>query len=270
MAGSASDRLFDKIAELGVHRPWLVALLSLAVFAAGAVLSTRLTVSTSRTGLVSDDNVDQARLHRFFDRFGRPDAPIVLVSGGSADDQRAVVDRLQAAYELEPALAGRVLGRLRPRDIAEVLLLQQPDALAQLRKAVPPGQDLAALLESGVVGWIGAIADRLEASIADEADDDDGEGGIPAAIAPQAVAFAAPAPAGTSIDAAAAGLDALALLATALDDHLGGASPMDRFAGAASSLADRGIDERGYLVTGDGASHLVALYPALASDEGAE
>src|SRR5688500_8059058 len=133
MSGTFSDRLFRRIADLGVRRPWLVAIVSLVIFALGAGLSTQLTVSTSRTGLVGDDNPDQARLLRFFARFGRPDAPVVLVRGGTVEQQRMLVDRLQAAYEAEPALAGRVLGRLRPGDVAEVLLLQQPDALAQLR-----------------------------------------------------------------------------------------------------------------------------------------
>lgn len=249
MAASVSDRLFRWIADLGVRRPVLVAIVLLVVLAGGGLLGAQLTVSTSRTGLVSDDNPEQAKLRRFFERFGRPDAPTVLVSGGTAEQQRALVDRLQAAFEREPNLAGRVLGRLRPKDVAEVLLLQQPNALVQLRAAVPPGQDLARLVESGAVGWIAAIADRLESSL-------DGEDAEPAKGAPAA--------------AAASGLDALATLAVALDDHLAGSSPLDRFADSTNALAKGGIDERGYLVTGEGKSHIIALYPELVSDEGSE
>jgi hypothetical protein len=46
---------------------------------------------------------------RFFERFGNPDAPVFVLSGGTADDRRAVVDRITAALEQEDGLRGRVL-----------------------------------------------------------------------------------------------------------------------------------------------------------------
>ncbi|MBC8071725.1 MAG: MMPL family transporter, partial [Deltaproteobacteria bacterium] len=254
MAEPASDRLFRGIADLGVRRPWWVGTILVLVLLGAAALSSQMTVSTSRTGLISDDNPDQARLLRFFERFGRPDAPLVLVSGGTPEQQRALVDRLQAAYESETNLAGRVLARLRPRDVAEVALLQQPGALAQARAQLPAGTDLATLVESGVEGWLGMLADSLERSLDASAGDDE----------------AAPSPTAEQLVRGLEQLELLGGAASGLGQYLGGASIEDRFADAMGAMSKGGIDERGYLVTGDGAHHLVALYPAFESDEGAE
>jgi predicted RND superfamily exporter protein len=250
MVTGAGARFFDKLADLCVRRSGLVLLLVLLATLGGTWSALQLQVSTSRTGLVSKEQPEQAKLERFFERFGRPDAPLVLVTGGTVEERRAAVDALQAAYAREPEFAGRVLGRLGPNEIASLLLLQQPGALAQLRAAVPPGLDLAALIERGSVGWIGAIADRLEASL------EDGEQPEGAAAVPMADAMS--------------GLEGLGALATALDDHLAGSNPMDRFADVAGTLGQRGVDDRGYVTTADGEGYLVALYPDLTSDEGAE
>lgn len=251
MSAGFGERFFGRLADYCIRRATAVLVVFGVLCVVGGVAAARLEVSTSRTGLVSEEQPEQAKLQRFFDRFGRPDAPMVLVTGGTADERRAAVDALQAAYAVEPELAGRVLGRLGPTDLAEVLLLQRADALVQLRAAVPPGADLATLVEGGAVGWVAAIADRLESAL-----DDAGDEG-------------AAAPAGDPMGQAATGLAGLAALATALDDHLAGNSPMDRFAGATDSFGQRGIDERGYLTTSDGTGYLIALYPELASDEGA-
>ncbi len=249
MAGRTSARLFGAIADMCIRRPWLVLGVVLALCVGAGVLSSRLTVSTSRTGLVSDDEPDQARLKRFFERFGRPEAPVVLVQGGTAEQRRAVVDALEQGFEQEPELRGRVFARITPKAIAEVLLLQRADTMLQLRAAMPPGTDVAALVERGPAAWVGAIADRLEAAL------DGAEDGAAASAVP--------------IDRAAEGLAGLGQLATALDDHLAGRNAMDRFAEAGVALAHRGVDDHGYVVNGNGDAHLVTLYPELQSDEGA-
>lgn len=262
MAG-AGERLFTKLADVCIRRSGVVMIVVALLTIVGAWFALRLEVSTSRTGLVSKDQPEQAKLERFFERFGRPDAPMVLVSGGTVEERRAAVDALQAAYTKEPEFAGRVLGRLGPAEISSLLLLQQPGGLAQLRAAVPPGVDLAALIEGGSVGWVAAIADRLEAAL-DEGD------APPAPSGDSPAAPAAPAAPAVPMGQATAGLEGLAALATALDDHLAGASPMDRFAEIGGSLGQRGVDDRGYVTTADGEGYLVALYPDLRSDEGAE
>src|SRR5512134_2631172 len=112
------QRFFATVADLGLRRPWLVLLVVTVLCVVAGVLSSRLEVSTSRTGLVSDDVPDQKRTREFVAEFGSPDTPVVLVSGGTAEERRVVVDRLQAALESESEFEDRVLGRLTPRDIA--------------------------------------------------------------------------------------------------------------------------------------------------------
>ncbi len=251
MSADLGERFFGRLSDFCVRHSKAVLGLFLLLCIVGGWFAATLEVSTSRTGMVSAEQPEQAKLERFFKRFGRPDSPLCLVSGGTVEGRRAVVDALQLAYSAEPDLRGRVLGRLGPTDLAEVLLLQRPDALMQLRAALPPGADPSALLEAGSVGWIAAIADRLEGSL-DEADQ--GE--------------SAAAPGGDAMAQAATGLAGLAALATAFDDQLAGHSPMDRFGDAGTTFAQRGIDDRGYLTTSDGSGYLVALYPTIESDEG--
>ncbi|HET6585314.1 MAG TPA: hypothetical protein VFG69_17770, partial [Nannocystaceae bacterium] len=168
------QRFFATVADLGLRRPWLVLLVVTAICIVAGVLATRLEVSTSRTGLVSDDVPEQKRTREFVAEFGSPDTPVIVVSGGTEADRRVVVDRLQAALEREPEFQDRVLGRLTPRDIASLLLLQRPDALEQLRRALPPGSDLPTLVEGGVVRWFDAIGEQMDAAL--EGDD---EGTVP-------------------------------------------------------------------------------------------
>ncbi len=260
MSVGFGERFFGRLADLCVRRSTLV----LAVFAVlcvvGGGLALRLEVSTSRTGLVSADQPEQAKLQRFFARFGRPDAPLVLVTGGTVEERRVTVDALQAKYDADPEFEGRVLGRVGPAEMAEVLLLQRTDALVQLRAALPPGTDLARIIESGAVGWVGAIADRLEAALDGGGEDGAAPAGGDAAAAPAG---------GDAMAQASSGLSGLASMATALDDHLAGRSPLDRLANEGASIAREGVDDHGYLTTKDGTGYLVALYPAIDSDEGA-
>ena len=48
----------------------------------------QLQVSTSRTGLIADDDPQQQRMIRFWEAFGRPDSPLFVVSGGTAQERR--------------------------------------------------------------------------------------------------------------------------------------------------------------------------------------
>lgn len=251
MRPSVRGRAFRWIADVGLRRPALVLAIVVAAVLVAGWLSSRLTVSTSRTGLVSEDEPDQARLTRFFARFGRPDAPLFLIQNGTAEQRRAVVDRLQRALEADRRFTGRVLGHLRPTDIAPVLLLHQPDALQQARARLPAGLELAPLVAGGAEAWLAAIADQLERAVEDSDDTSAGAG--------------AP-----SRDEITAGLGGLATIAHAFSEHLAGGDPLAGLAGQGSSFAQSGIDEAGYLVTGDGRDHLLVIYAELASDEGAE
>ena len=240
MAGNLHERAFGALAAFSLRRPKLLLAITLVVIVAMGALIPGLGISTSRYGLVSDDEPHQVRMYKFFERFGTPDTPVVVVSGGAPDDRRRVVDRLSSRLEGLPALHGRVLGRTGPADAAELLLLQRPDALVELTRQAP-GVDLPATLEGGLPAWFGLLADNLEAGL-------EGEG---AAVAPED---------------AAKGLQGLAGIARALDLHLAGGDPLaDLAIGEASGRAD--LDERGYLITADRQHHVITLFPALASDE---
>jgi hypothetical protein len=242
-------RVLSFIADVGTSRVWLVLTLVLLALLASAAAVPGLPISTSRSGLIADDDPQQQRTIAFWARFGRPDSPLFVVSGGTAEERRAAVDALQTALEQEEDLKGRVLGRLRGADVGSVALLHQPDALLQLTSSLPPDTDVAALVESGLPGWLDALQKQIEGGLA----------GAEEAEAP---------PDGASIEQAAAGLEQLATLARLLDDVLAGREATERFAGRVP-VGQRGIDDHGYLVTDDGEHNLIALYLELDSDEGA-
>lgn len=253
MATAGREAFFAAIARLGVTRPWRVIVVLLVTMLGAGVVAPLLSVSTSRTSLVSDEDPQQKRTNAFYEAFGRPEAPLFVVSGGTAEQRQVVVDALTARLEEEEDLAGKVMGRLDPVDMAGVALLHQPEALGDLAKSLPPEVDVGKLISAGLDGWIGGIASQIEAGL-DGGDEEDG------AAAPE------PAEIGE-------GLRRLGLLATFLDDALAGRDPMDSIAelpGASDSIATEGVDGSGYLITADGEHNLVPLYLSFASDEGTE
>lgn len=242
-SASLPQRIFSGLASLSLGRPGLVlATAGVLVVGAGALVP-RLSVSTSRYGLVSEANPDQARMLRFFDRFGNPDAPVFVVSGGEPAQRRAVVDKLVAGLEAEPALKGRVLAKIGPPEVAEVLLLQRPELLSRVTGGLPPGLQVGPVLAGGLPAWFGAIEGQLQAGL-------DGE--APAQDPKQA----------------AEGLQQLAGLATTFDQYLQGEDIMAR--ASASQPGEpprRGQDEAGYIVTVDGQHHVVSMFPTFAGHE---
>jgi uncharacterized protein len=242
------QRLFARVANLGLRRPRVVLGLVLLVLLLASAAIPGLRVSTSRTGLISAQDEGQQRLETFFERFGRPDTPVFMISGGTPEQRRTVVDALQAAIEAEDDLAGRVLGRVRPRDVAQVMLLQQPDALAQLRSRLPPGTSLPELIDGGLVSWMRGLEQQLMANL-----DGDVEDAAPD-VAPME---------------AMAGLEQLAMLAAVLEDDVAGRDPLAGLGGAGGAAdVSRGLDDAGYLVSGAGDHHLLAIHADLQSDEG--
>ena len=158
MASTIHERVFGALASLSLRHPrQLLILTGILIVAAGALIPT-LSVSTSRYGLVADDEPHQARMYRFFDRFGTPDAPAMVISGGTPEQRQAVVRELTDELDELPELHGRLMGRTGPADAAEVLLLQRPDVLAEAAKQLPPGIDVAAtisLCSAAGAGWSG-------------------------------------------------------------------------------------------------------------------
>ncbi|MCA9718909.1 MAG: hypothetical protein KC468_29845, partial [Myxococcales bacterium] len=143
MKFGASGETYAWIAQAVVRRRWIVLTLLLIITIIGGVIAPYVGVSTSRFGMVSSDNEHQARLERFFDRFGYPDMPVIMVRGGEPERRRAIVDRVARELKTIPALKGRVLARMDPETIAEVLFLRDPAAIDQLEGVLPPGAELA-------------------------------------------------------------------------------------------------------------------------------
>jgi len=233
------------IAHWGLRRPKLVVGVALALLAVCALALIGMPISTSRYKLVAADNPYQAKMLRFFDRYGYPDSLVMVVGGGDAAARRVAVDRLTAELKGVPELEGRILGQLRPEHVAELMLLIQPDALNQVRQRYDG--DLDALVEGGAPAWLGALEQQLVDGL---------EGGED--VAP---------------DKASEGLRSMAKLVRAFDAQLAGDDPMVELIG----LRDRKdvplgitLDEAGYLTTTDGENHLIALFPSLPGMEEAQ
>lgn len=243
MAPSLPHRIFSGLASLCLRRPGLVLLVAGLLVACATVLVPRLSVLTSRYGLVSEENPEQARMLRFFERYGNPDAPVLVLSGGTADQQRGLVDALVARFEAEPELHGRVLAKVGPAQVAEVLLLQRPELLSQVTGGLPPRVAIGPLVEGGLPAWFGAIEGQLQAGLDGEAPPQD-----PAR--------------------AAEGLKGLAQLAGTFDAYLAGEDVLGRaMARQEGEAPRRGQDDAGYVVTVDGQHRVISLFPEFAGHE---
>ena len=221
------------VALFGARQPKRALVLALLLFVAAAAVLPSMRISTSRRDLVESDQPYQAKLVSFHERFGYPDRPAIVVSGASAAERRRVVDALTRELESLPELEGRVLGKLAPSDLAELLLLVDPVSAA---RAIDPAR-IKPAIEAGWPGWIGAVNAELAAGL------ESGKG---------------------SEAEAREALEGLGRAARLLDAHLGGAEELD-LAGLLPEAP--GFDEQGYFVSGKD-HHVLALLVALESDEG--
>lgn len=117
------SRLLEGIAALGLAHPRFFVAAAVALLVVCGALASTLTVDGSRHSMVSADHPHQALQMRYLERFGYPNTLVVVVSGTSADEREAFVDALEAGLEAMPALQGRVMGRMRADQTAELLLL---------------------------------------------------------------------------------------------------------------------------------------------------
>ncbi len=240
--------IYAAIARFSIRRwLWVLAGLLTLVVAAGFTVP-HLNVTTSRFGMVSSDNPSQARLEAYFERFGYPDLPVVLVRGGEAELRRQVVDELETAYEKLPTLEGRVLARLGPEVIAEFLFVQDPQVIAELRDMVEStDQPLPELIEGGLPALMDVVGNRLQSGL-------DGDDAGPA----------------QTEDQQNTGFRQLGTIAEALARHLEDreiSEQLRALSGLETIPERKGIDEHGYFVGWQGNHHLVALFPVFASGE---
>lgn len=240
MAGTIHERVFGTLAGFSLRYPRSLLFVTAALIVGAGALIPSMTVSTSRYGLVADDEPHQARMFRFFERFGTPDAPTMVISGGTPEARQKVVDSLSRELDAIPELHGRVLARTGPADAAEVLLLQRPDVLAEAAKQLPPGIDVAGTIEGGIPAWIGALGDQLSAGLEGEA-----------SATPEEMAKA---------------FKGMAGIAATFETYLDGGDPLADLE-FGEELGRKDLDRRGYLITADGQNHVITMFPELASDD---
>jgi len=235
-------------ARAALARPRATVCAALVLLGLCGIAAWDLPISTSRYALMADDHPLQARQLRFFDRFGYPDSLVFVVTGDDVEARRKSVDALSAKLEEDPALKGRVLSRVGLNQVAEVLLLVQPDALSETQKRLGGDQQLASVIEGGLPAWLESLQVQL-----DEGLYGDEEGTDPAANAEPNK-----------------GLAELATLMRALETRLAKGDALRDLPNLKSDSAPRGIevDDAGYVVSGNGQFHLVAMFPELNSAEG--
>lgn len=252
------DRVYVAFGRIGTRHPALVSIVLALLTIAGIYFASQLTISTSRFGLVAEDNWYQQRILKFFEAFGYPDSPVAIVEGGTPEDRRETVERLSAALDDEPEFQGRVLARIDAEAIAETLLVQEPGGLADFRRQLPPDADLASALEGGLEGLFGLLEDQLYAALDGEIEADPKQADAQLA---QLAALARALDQELAADAGdGEGADLDALLEAVAGDRAG-AFPSEE------DLAERGLDSEGYFVSNDGERLLVAIFPVFEGDE---
>ncbi|MSP23828.1 MAG: hypothetical protein EXR75_01420 [Myxococcales bacterium] len=247
---------FRWFAEAGVRRPWLIVALGLSLSAASLAYTWNIPLSTSRYALVSaEDNVQQARLLTFFERFGIQDAMVLVLSEGTHEERRRVSFEVCAKLEREPEFRGRTLCRIGPNELAEVALLFDPARVQEQLGALGPPGSLAALVEGGLPAWLAAIEGGMASALGGATEHGEARGRGDSKTA----------------DPANRGLGGLVRLLRALDAELGGRDAVSELGlGAAREALPGGIrvDERGFLVGPNDGYHLVAMFPVLPGTEG--
>lgn len=254
------DRVYVAFGRLGIRYPLLIASILAVLTIIGGVLASQLSITTSRVGMVAEDNWYQRRMVEFYESFGFPDSPVAIVEGGTVEQRRATVDDFVAALEQDELFRGRVLARIEAEDVAETLLVSAPGNLAAFRSALPPDADVPAALERGLEGVFGLLEAQLlgalDGEIAIDPNDADARLAQLAGLAKALDAkLAADAGQGEGVDTDA--------LLTALGER-------PEALPAAEQLRERGLDEEGYFVSNDGLRLLIVAFPEFSGDEVAD
>jgi hypothetical protein len=249
--------VIKSLLTLGLRWPraTLAIIAALCALASWRIIYGPLRVSTSRTGLVSRSSPYQARLLRYYETFGRSQFAAMVVSGATPGAQQSFVDHFEAELAKFPEFHGRVLGKVTLDDVAETLLVWQPElarGLPFLSKGLEPGADV----------WT-SLARAAEYRISGELGGDE-----------TAAANTDPPKPGSADSKPAAERDPkqLARMADVLHVLREAVTGDGRLAIGELGVSQGGsrLDDKGYLVGAGGRYHLVLIYPALQSDEGRE
>jgi predicted RND superfamily exporter protein len=252
------DRFYVAFGRLGLRYPLLISAILAILTIAGAVLASQLRITTSRVGLVAEDNWYQRRMVDFYASFGFPDSPVAIIEGGTVEQRRATVDAYVATLEQDELFRGRVLARVEAQDVAETLLVSAPGSLASFRSALPPDADLPGAIERGLEGLFGLLEAQLLAALDGQVAVDPSQADARLAQLGQLAKaldakLAADAGQGEAVDTDA--------LLGALGGEQAGALP------TAEDLRARGLDEQGYFVSNDDLRLLIVAFPDFSGDE---
>lgn len=125
------NTFFAWLAELTIHRARAVVVVCVVLLGVCGALASSLTINSSRHTMVSASNPEQALQQAYFDRFGMPDALLIVVSGLDGAARQQVVESIRAELSRDPAFADRVLARADATALAELVLLQPLGARAE-------------------------------------------------------------------------------------------------------------------------------------------
>ena len=238
---------FGGMVRVVSHQPRRVLLIALLILGALGLLIPGLGVSTSRRGLVDESSPLQHRLLKFFDDFGHADLPVMVIQGGETESRRRVVDRLLHEFSKLELLKGRLLAKVGPLDVAETLLLLEPEFLHAL--AEPQRREAAEYFAQGLPGLASLFQEQIQAF----------------ALSLQMQAFNPLGP-GISEEKKTKVLQGLRTIIDAASHSLDGKTIWDGFS-LTQDTHQAGVDSAGYLVGSGGDTHLIAMYPHFKSDE---
>lgn len=246
------EGLLAKVAGASTRHPWRV--LSIAVIASipVGVVGSRLSVSTSRTALVSEDNPNWRRYMDFAREFGIPEDLVVVAKGESPEAVRGYLDAVAARLLQDEDQVGAVFYRVDLGIFEErAPLFFDPDQLALLDRFAKM-ESVARLLDAesppARIAALAALIDRL-----------------PSKLAPDTKP-------GPEVDQLTG---ALANLLVEMERFSRADGPkkltlVDRRTLLRKALAERasgGIDEYGYLTTDDGRTGVMFVRPTYTRDE---
>jgi len=250
-------RLLAAMVQLSLNHPRPLLVLAAVMMAVFGAVGAGTPVDSSRNTMVAADNPHQAKQMRYFERFGIPQSMVFVIEGGSPAERRAVVDGLAEGLADEPALRGRILARVDPEAVAELLLLHRPELATELRG-----------LEGGVRAGIRSAAQRLLAAAPGPLPSATGDPPEEAPAVPPKMGRTAAPPLPPGIGEKLTQLDRLLGAVAAEVDGRDGVATLLAAGGDAESPTP-GVDEEDYFVTADGQAHLIVMFPDLPSDQAA-
>ncbi len=120
------DRILRGFVWAVTRKPLYVLGVAAALTLASLAAVPFLTISTSRTNLMDEDNPYQQQLTAFLREFGNPNHLIAVVEGGTLDQRRQVSDKLAKAMLAEPKHFKHVMHHVDIDKIKERALLYVP------------------------------------------------------------------------------------------------------------------------------------------------